>query len=281
MGKAIRRSGQRSIRRDLKLAASAALMATLAACAAKTPPPPPPPPPPPVVVIPPRPLPPLNASPLLTTPPIGFDGIRRTLNYGITPDQTLWNLRAAYNVAALNCLRPEHADILVGYKNFLKVHAKGLAAANRAVDGEFKAKYGQRWIPPREAYMTQVYNFYASPPTLGGFCDASLALAHDSMAVTPAGLKDFAALELPRLDSVFEQFFRAYEQYKTDAALWDAKYAPTTVQAPLPPAFTTPVVTPTGTVTVPAVPPTVVVPAPAATSAATVTVPAPTATTAP
>jgi hypothetical protein len=226
-------------------------------------------------------VPPLNASPLLTTPLIGSDGIRRTLNYGITPDQTLWNLRAAYNVAALNCLRPEHADILVGYKAFLKTHAKALTAANKAVDSEFKAKYGTRFIPPREAYMTQVYNFYASPPTVGGFCDAALLMARDSMTVPSTGLKDFAAVQLPRLDNVFEQFFRAYEQWKTDAALWDAKYAPTPTAPPLPPAFAVPTPVPGATATpatMPATAPVIVVPTPAATPAPVIVIPTPAAT---
>jgi hypothetical protein len=187
---------------------------------------PPPPIAPPVVVIPPRPYPPVGAPPAMTIPALGADGVRRTVNAHLTPNQALWNFRSAYNVAALNCQRPEHGEIVVGYRAFLKKHARGLAAANKGVDTEFKGKYGAAFIRPREAYMTQVYNYFANPVTLRAFCDASLTMSRDAQLVTPANLASFSAAELPKIEQVFEAFFRAYEQYRADAANWDAKYAP-------------------------------------------------------
>lgn len=211
----------------------AAVMSAVAACAPKPPPPPPPPPPAPIVYIPPRPLPPLGAAPGLAVPPLGPNGVRMTVNTGITPAQTLWNLRSAYNVAALNCLNPEHADILVGYKKFLTTNKKALAAANKVVDGEYRKRFGTDWIRPREAYMTQVYNYFAYPATVAKFCDAALVMARESMLVKPADLPSFAERNLALLDAVFNQFFLTYEQYRADAAAWDAKYAPTSVAAPV------------------------------------------------
>lgn len=205
----------------------------VAACAPKPPPPPPPPPPAPVVYIPPRPLPPLGAAAGLTVPPLGPDGARVTINSGITAAQTLWNLRAAYNVAALNCLNPGHADILAGYKKFLTAHKKALATANKAVDSEYKQRFGTNWIRPRESYMTQVYNYYAYPATVTKFCDAALVMARESMAVKSADLPMFAQRNLAFLDTVFHQFFLAYEQYLADAKAWDDKYAPKAALAPV------------------------------------------------
>jgi hypothetical protein len=197
------------------------------------PPPPPPPPPPPVVVyIPPRPTPPLGAAPNVTIPPFGANGQRQTINSGITPNQTVWNLRSAYNVAALNCLKPEHADILIGYKAFLKVQKIGLARANAGVNTEFRKRYGAAFVRPREAYMTKVYNFYAFPPTLNNFCDAALAMARESRTVKPAGLGAFSTRSLAVLDGVFSSFYLSYEQYRADAAAWDARYAPKPAAAP-------------------------------------------------
>lgn len=186
-------------------------------------------PPPPVVqpvVIPPRPYPPLGAPANMTIPPLGADGVRLTVNAHLSEMQTLWNFRSAYNVAALNCTRPEHAEIVVGYRAFLKKHASGLNTANRGVDNEFKAKHGASFIRPREAYMTQVYNYFANPVTLRAFCDTALTISREAQLVTPANLRTFSATELPKLEQVFEAFFRAYEQYRIDAANWDAQYAP-------------------------------------------------------
>ena len=188
----------------------------------------------PPVVIPPRPYPPIGAPASMTIPPLGPDGVRSTVNAHLSATQTLWNFRSAYNVAALNCLRPEHGEIVVGYRAFLKKHAKALQAANRGVDSEFKAKHGASFIRPREAYMTQVYNYFANPVTLRAFCDASLAMSREAQLIPSANLSAFSATELPKIEQVFEAFFRAYEQYRIDAANWDARYAPRPTAAGLP-----------------------------------------------
>ena len=206
----------------------------------KVPPPPPPLPPPVVVYIPPRPTPPLGAAPSFQAPPLGPDGLRQTINSGITPVQSVWNFRSAFNVAALDCLLPEHADILIGYKAFLKTHKLGLLKANRGVDAEFRKRYGAAFVRPREAYMTKVYNNYALPPTLNKFCDAALIVARESKTVKPLELTAFAQRSLVTLDHVFENFYISFGQYRADAAAWDAKYAP----KPVLPAATAPVVVP-------------------------------------
>jgi len=213
--------------RMIKLAVSALALAALAACATQAPPPPPPPPPapPPAVYVPPRPQPPEGAAQAMTVPPLGPDGVRETVNARLSLAQAVWNLRSAYNVAALNCLKPGYAEILVGYKRFLKVHKRGLGLANQAINSEFRGKYGANFIRPREIYLTQVYNYYAFPATMTAFCDAALGMARQSMTTTPAELAAFSRRSITMMDQVFETFFRAYEQYRADAAAWDARYA--------------------------------------------------------
>lgn len=194
----------------------------------KAPEPPPPPPPPPLIVLPPppRPLPPYGASGNLVLPPVGPDGVYESVNRKITPAQTVWNFRSAYNVAALNCRDPKYDPMVVGYRAFLKKHAKFLALTNRKVDAEFRKVYGAKFIPAREKYMTAVYNHFAAPPTLPQFCDAVMAVNRDAPAVKLTGVTEFATLNLPNIEIVFDQFLRDYAKYKIEAAAWDAKYAP-------------------------------------------------------
>ncbi len=237
----------KTVRQKVLLGGVIALIGAASACAPVSKPVPVPvpvPTPTPVpIVIPPRPLPPLGASPLSVIPPIGLNGVRQTVNAGASTAQITWNVRSAFNVAALNCLKPEHAEILPAYKAYLKTHAKSLTAANTAVDGEFRRKHGAAFIKPREAYMTQVYNYWAFPPTVNNFCDAALLMARDVATATPATLNAWSATQLVRLEAVFEQFYRAYEQYRTDAALWDQRYQP--VRAPTPVPVPAPVPAPT------------------------------------
>lgn len=198
----------------------------LAGCAAKAPPPPPPPPPPIVVAIPPRPTPPNHASPNLVIPPADATGLRVSVNRNITPAQMVWNLRSAYNVAALNCRAPQHAEIVPNYRAFLKAHDKVLGKANKAVDSEFKGRYGSAFIVPRERYMTEVYNHFALPPTMDEFCTAVLAVSRDSLVVKPAELEAFAQRSLPSIEVVFDDFYRRYDAYRTALAAWNAQYGP-------------------------------------------------------
>jgi hypothetical protein len=188
-----------------------------------------------VVVVPPQPMPPRGASPNLVTPPINTYGVRQTVNTGISAAQTTWNLRSAYNVAALNCMQPQHAQIVVNYRAFLKAQVRKLTAVNKAVDDEFKAKFGPKFIAPRELYMTQVYNYFALPPIQPSFCDAVLAMSIEAATVKSADLDSFAARSLPILEQVFLRFYTSFDQYRVDLTAWQAKYTvPGSTPAPAP-----------------------------------------------
>jgi hypothetical protein len=183
-----------------------------------------PPPPPPVVVIPPRPMPPLGASPNMMIPAVAVDGSRATVNSGISSAQALWNLRSAYNVAALNCVGPQYEPILAGYKDFLKKHTKSLTAANKTLDKEFKSRFGAKSIRERESYQTQVYNYFALPPVVPALCNAALGLAVDLQTVQAGQLDGFAVTGLAKAEAPFKEFFNSYDQYRADLAAWDARY---------------------------------------------------------
>jgi hypothetical protein len=186
-------------------------------------------PPPPQVTIPPQPRPPLGAQGGIKPPPLNALGLRQTINAGIPSGQLVWNFRSAYNVAALDCLRPEHAAILANYKIFLKAQNKGLTAANKEVDLKFGTAQNRANVHAREVYMTQVYNFYALPPTLPAFCDAALAVSMESITVEPRNLNAFAAQSLPKLDRIFLMFYNSYDQYRNDLAAWQQRYMPSQV----------------------------------------------------
>ncbi|MBU6269546.1 MAG: hypothetical protein KGN34_18525 [Sphingomonadales bacterium] len=212
-----------------RLSLVAVLIAGVAACSSPPPPaPPPPPPPPPKIVIPtpPRPLAPNNAPDNLPVPALGADGLRESVNRNITPAQTLWNLRSAFNVAALNCRADRHADIVVAYRAFLKANAKKLVAVNKTVDSEFKAKYGAGFVRPRELYMTAVYNHFALPPVQDEFCDAVQAVNRDMTGVKSKDMDAFAARSLPNIEIVYDNFYRRYDEYRVALADWRTKYKP-------------------------------------------------------
>ncbi|MBB4858479.1 hypothetical protein HNO88_001802 [Novosphingobium chloroacetimidivorans] len=211
----------------LKLA-PLAVISVLAACAQKVPPPPPPP----VVVIPPQPQPPMGAPLNMRIPEVADDGTRKTVNTSVSTAQAVWNLRSAYNVAALNCVEPEYAPVLAGYKDFLKIHDKSLDKADADLKKNFNGAFGKSGTRERETYQTQVYNFFSVPPVKSTFCNAAMALATE-MASVPAGqLEGYAPQGLAKIEAPFMAFFDAYDQYRADLAAWQAKYGGIVVVAP-------------------------------------------------
>jgi hypothetical protein len=180
--------------------------------------------PPKLVVIPPRPKAPYGASNNVSIPSVGADGLRHTLLVDAVDAQLVWNLRAAYNVAALNCTAPRFLEIADNYRGFLKAHAKTLNNANHGVDAVFQARYGKDFVHKRETYMTQVYNYFAYPPTLPNFCESALVMSRESAQIQSKDLPAFSNRSFVHFTQIYEDFYRAYEKYRADLADWDAKY---------------------------------------------------------
>lgn len=226
-------SSPASARTPLRLAGFVLLLGSslLAACTTKAPPPvavAPPPPPPPVEVeaVPYRPLPPGGAQYVMDMPQRGPNGQRITVNSNLSDDQLVWNLRSAWNVAALNCLAPEYEPILQGYRAFLTRNVTRLKAVNDRIEKSYGSRFRVRRdaIVARDGYTTQVYNFFALPPARAGFCRAVLDMANRAMAAPPADPLSFARANFDGLLLPFEEFFTEYEAYQQASAAWDAKW---------------------------------------------------------
>jgi hypothetical protein len=221
-----------STRTPFRLAITTLAMggALLAACATPAPPPPPPPPPPPAPVVveavPYRPLPPGGAHYVMDIPPRGPDGRRVTVNSNLSDDQLIWNLRSAWNVAALNCLTVEYEPILEGYRAFLTKNVKSLKAVNDRLEKSYTSRFRVRRdaMVARDGYTTQVYNFFAEPAARAGFCRATLDVANRALAAPPTDLLAFARANFDGLLMPFDQFFADYEVYQQASATWDYKW---------------------------------------------------------
>ena len=171
----------------------------------------------------------MGATTSMTIPMVAATGVRQTVNANLTPAQTTWNLRSALNVAALNCQEPKYTGLVDNYGAFLKRNARELSATNRALQSEFRQRYGGTYRDVQDSYMTQVYNYFALPPAKADFCDVSFAISQEVNTIEVGTLDTYSATALPRIEGVFEDFFRAYEQYRVDLRAWNSEYGPPTV----------------------------------------------------
>ncbi len=185
-----------------------------------------PPPPPPVMVERPMPRPPLSAASNLRLPAMTPDGQFMTPSRGLSPIATAWHLRAALNVAVLQCAKAGE-PMEVQYNAFLAAHKTALNSAHDGLKAEYRARFGAEWQDRFDDDMTRLYNFYAQPPARAAFCAAAAPLVA-AAATTPAGALDgFAAPAVAALDVPFTDFYRAYAAYRADLAAWQAdRFAP-------------------------------------------------------
>jgi hypothetical protein len=208
------------------------VIGTVAACAPKPAPKPVPVPPPPVIVVPPppppvMPLPPGGAASSTKLPAYGADGVRITPNRGLSREESIWNFRAAINVAALNCQGPVWGVIAQNYNKMIVVHKARLAQANTAVDNEYRKRFpGQNALRVRDSRSTELYNFFALPPVREEYCNVSLRKSEEALTVPTTAFPEYAIGALGDIDAIYLRFYDAYVQYEKDLADWKLKYGP-------------------------------------------------------
>lgn len=217
----------------------AVLLASVAACAPKPPPPPPPPPPapPPVVVIPPRPLPPGNASLTQILPGRAIDGRFVTANSNVSGERAFWQLKIGLNVAAIGCRGLEETSLVSAYNNIIKSHAKTIQSTEKKVIADFAKANRTNGIKERDRLSTQLFNYFAQPPAQRAFCSRANEIAQLVSTTPSAQVLADAPNYLAQMDQPFHDFYEAYAKYQVDVREWDAKYAapvtsPTPFDAP-------------------------------------------------
>ncbi|HEV7289041.1 hypothetical protein [Sphingomonas sp.] len=155
----------------------------------------------------------------LTIPTRLPDGSYATPNRSISAAAAAWHLRAAFNVAALNCNDPALAP---AYNQFLKAHRSALKAAHHALTRE----YGD--ASAFDPAMTRLYNYFAQPPVMAQFCATAAPLLHQVAALPAGELPAIAPAALAQIDRPFTDFYARYDAWRADLAAWRAGDVPAT-----------------------------------------------------
>lgn len=98
-----------------------------------------------------------------------------------------WNLRAALNVAALQCQYSPYLHTVDRYNAMLKQHGKELNQVRIALDKAFARTAGAKQGPRElDRFNTRLYQAYASTDAIYGFCEAAAAAGREAL-LTPLG----------------------------------------------------------------------------------------------
>jgi hypothetical protein len=129
---------------------------------------------------------------------------------GATPAEQranlLWNLRAAMNVAALQCQPESHSAekkpslmrAADNYNGFIAHHAGELAAAYQALGKYFLRTHGPKGAALFDQYSTRTYNGF-STTSVYGFCQIATADLKSGLRVPKGQLAPFAVAHMREL----------------------------------------------------------------------------------
>ena len=110
----------------------------------------------------------------------------------------IWTLRAALNVAALQCQFSPALRTVSQYNDMLRHHSIELGAAFKTLGAHFMRHDGKRGGQSGlDRYTTRVYNGFSTLDAQRTFCAAASRAGADALQIRQGALAGFAAARLP------------------------------------------------------------------------------------
>lgn len=112
-----------------------------------------------------------------------------------TEANAVWNVRAALNVAALQCQFSPFLSTVKNYNDLLRHHGEELTRAQATMVAHFRRYDGARAANSFDQYTTRTYNSYSTLDAQYKFCEAAGRVGREALAI-PRGKLGAAALRL-------------------------------------------------------------------------------------
>jgi hypothetical protein len=112
----------------------------------------------------------------------------------------VWSLRAALNVAALQCQFSPFLRTVKNYNQMLPHHATELAAALKVMNSHFVRHDGAKAARQTfDQYTTRTYNSFSTLEGQRGFCEKASDIGWQALDTKKGGYADLAAARLPEI----------------------------------------------------------------------------------
>lgn len=145
----------------------------------------------------------VRPSPATPPPPLVANRPSASINANLSPNEALWHMRSALNVAALSCRTAKTSGVAPAYNRMLARHKAVLAAANAAELAPYRARYGAKWSGAYDTHATRLYNFFAMPTAQLQFCAAAGQVLAKANAMTSDAITGYAPAALAQLEAPF------------------------------------------------------------------------------
>lgn len=123
----------------------------------------------------------------------------RTTTPAETEANAVWNMRAALNVAALQCQFSTFLATVKTYNAMLKHHSDELARAQSIMQAHFKRYDGAKGLNGFDQYTTRTYNSYSTLDAQYSFCAAAGTIGREVLATPRGGMGKLALLRNPAI----------------------------------------------------------------------------------
>jgi hypothetical protein len=117
----------------------------------------------------------------------------------------IWNVRAALNVAALQCQYSKYLATTPNYNAFLKHHADEIAKAQATMMAHFKRYDGAKATAAFDSYLTKTYNSYSTLDAQYQFCEAAGVVGRAVLALPKGTLGAQAVRHMPEIRAAFAE----------------------------------------------------------------------------
>jgi hypothetical protein len=105
----------------------------------------------------------------------------------------VWTMRAALNVAALQCQFAPPLMTVRNYNSVLSQHSTELGAAYKTISNYFKRTLKKNWQRPFDEYSTRTYNGLSTMHAQIGFCETAGKVGRLALGARRGSLHEIAA----------------------------------------------------------------------------------------
>jgi hypothetical protein len=117
--------------------------------------------------------------------------------------EAAWKLRAALNVAALQCQYNPSLKAVDNYNSFVKLHKNELDAARSTMESNYRRRFGKGWAGAFDRYNTKNYNSWSATDIQVAFCTKMGDVGSKVLAMETGAVAAYAETAVPEIRALY------------------------------------------------------------------------------
>ncbi len=117
--------------------------------------------------------------------------------------ESLWKMRAALNVGALQCQFDPLLKTVANFNEIAKLHRSELDKSRATMENRYRRLYGKGGLGAFDRYNTKIWNGFSSVTAQVPFCNKVSEVGAAALATPSGDLALLANVKLPEIEAVF------------------------------------------------------------------------------